>query len=112
MSVFKVSLKGSAGPVTLHAYDTRGEEGTSLLSPDALQITLAPGPPASLAFDVAQPLHSTTRGVLSQLRVLAVDVSGNPTLNSDDTGEVRRVLSIASGVIMEVVVGDPDPTKD
>jgi hypothetical protein len=93
VSVFKVTLKGSAGPVTLHAYDTRGEEGTSLLSPDALQITLAPGTPAGLAFDGLQPLHSTTRGVLSQLRVLAIDVCGNPTLNNDDTGEVWPVCS-------------------
>lgn len=86
--MFKVTLIGKAGPVTLRVSDRGGTNGTSQLSPDDLQLNLAAGTACNLAFDVPQPLSASTRAVLSQLRVLAVDIAGNPSKGPDKSCEV------------------------
>eukprot|EP00884_Botryococcus_braunii_P005311 jgi/Botrbrau1/14781/Bobra.0284s0014.2 len=85
---FKVTLIGKAGPVTLHVSDKGGSEGSSLLSPDDLQLNLAAGVSCNLAFDAPQALTASTRAVLHQLRVFTVDIAGNPTKGPDKSCEV------------------------
>jgi hypothetical protein len=83
-----VTLIGKAGPVTLHVSDKGGIEGSSLLSPDDLQLNLAAGVSCNLAFDAPQALTASTRAVLNQLRVFTVDIAGNPTKGPDKSCEV------------------------
>ncbi|GBF97420.1 hypothetical protein Rsub_09586 [Raphidocelis subcapitata] len=75
--VVKLFLAGPVGAVRLAVRDEAGPEGGSLLAPDELTVTLAPGPPAALAFDGPSQLQCGTRGVLGDLRLRAVDAWAN-----------------------------------
>jgi hypothetical protein len=85
----KVALIGKEGPITIHVTDREGPDGSSSLSPDDLQLNLAAGAACNLAFDGPPSLSATTRTVLDQLRVVAVDVAGNPCKAHSEASEVR-----------------------
>jgi hypothetical protein len=72
-------LRGRPGLVSVHARDAGGGRGRSLLEPETLELRLAPGPMAGLAFEEPGSRACGMRGVLPALRVLAVDDFGNPT---------------------------------
>lgn len=74
------SLRGRPGLVTLHVRDAAAANGNaSALTPDTLEVNLAAGPMAALAFEGPPVLRCGTRHVLPALRVIAVDEAGNKT---------------------------------
>lgn len=73
------SLKGRPGLVTLHVRDAAGADNASALTPDTLEVNLAAGPMAALAFEGPPSLQCGTRHMLPSLRVIAVDDAGNKT---------------------------------
>ena len=57
--VFAVRLRvrGNPGTVHLHIKDSAGQEGTSKLTADCLDVVLEAGPPTCLIFDGPNLLH-------------------------------------------------------
>lgn len=109
----RLVLIGSAGPITLHVSDREGPGESSLLSPDDMQLNLAPGPACNLAFDGPTTITSATRAVLPQLRVVTVDVAGNPTKTVDSPGEVLFChCSVSHSSEALVTVKPTDPAAD
>lgn len=76
-----VVLRGRPGLVTLHARDAAGPDGGSALTPDTLELKLAAGPMAGLAFEGPPAVSAGMRAVLPTLRVIAVDDFGSRTLS-------------------------------
>lgn len=73
----KIRLGGNPGAVHLHVRDTAGEEESSKLRADRLDIMLEAGPPSCLMFDAPNVLNCGTRSALGELRVRATDDYGN-----------------------------------
>jgi hypothetical protein len=73
------TVRGRPGEFALHVFDASGSGGNSALTPDRLDLTLAAGPMAGLAFEGPPALHCGTHHVLPSLRIMAVDDAGNKT---------------------------------
>ncbi len=74
-----VLLRGRPGLVRMHVCDAAGTGGGSALTPDTLELKLAAGPMAGLAFEGPPSLACGMRAVLPSLRVIAADDFGNRT---------------------------------
>ena len=74
---FSAVLTGEPGSVTVHARDTVGLQGASLLASDSLDLNLAAGPMTGLAFEESGRLRCGMRDCIGALKLLAVDCFGN-----------------------------------
>lgn len=77
MLAFSAVLVGQPGSVTVHTRDSEGAQGSSLLTPDSLEINLSAGPMASLAFEESGRLQCGVRDCIGAIKLLAVDAAGN-----------------------------------
>ena len=77
MLAFSAVLTGEPGSVTVHARDTDGLQGASLLASDSLDLNLAAGPMTGLAFEESGRLRCGMRDCIGALKLLAVDCFGN-----------------------------------
>jgi hypothetical protein len=75
--VFDAMLGGQPGMVIVHARDSDGPDGISLLKPDALEIELSAGPMDTLQFEESQRLSCGMHDCIGALKLLAVDAYGN-----------------------------------
>ena len=87
----KLRLGGNPGTIHLQVKDEEGDNGTSKLAADCLDVLLEAGPPSCLMFDAPSLLDCGMRSTLSELRIKATDEYGNPAQASF---EVSPSLSI------------------
>ena len=85
--IVKMSISGVPGNIRLVVRDEDGDEGTSRLKSDSMDLALKAGPSRKLTIDGPGTLECPTRTVLAQLTVRVADTAGNST--HDGNYEVR-----------------------
>lgn len=108
----RLRLRGNPGSVHLHIKDEGGENGSSKLTSDCLDVVLEAGLPSCLMFDAPNKLDCGMRSVLGQLRVKATDNFGNLTPANFEVDALlsmqKRQLIVCSQQLREQHRADAD----
>ena len=77
--VVKMSVAGAPGNIRLIVKDQDGDDGSSRLRSDSMDLALKAGPSRKLTIEGPANVECSTRAVLTQLTVRVADNIGNAT---------------------------------